>query len=133
MNFRSPDLEKYVKEVSPLKQNLILVNKSDLLTPEQRKKWAEYFAKEDIKFAFFSAITEDLETINEELESVSVTGDGAESNDDDECEVGDNQVKDTKCESVESESSDIEDVLTSTQLLQLFRYLAIYKTLTLRL
>ena len=122
MNFRSPDLEKYVKEVSPLKQNLILVNKSDLLTPEQRKKWAEYFAKEDIKFAFFSAITEDLETINEELESVSVTGDGAESNDDDECEVGENQEEDTKCESVESESSDIEDVLTSTQLLQLFRY-----------
>ena len=123
MNFRSPDLEKYVKEVSPLKQNLILVNKSDLLTPEQRKKWAEYFAKEDIKFAFFSAITEDLETINEELESVSVSGDGAESNDDDdESEVGDNQVEDTKCESVESESSDIEDVLTSTQLLQLFRY-----------
>ena len=128
MNFRSPDLEKYVKEVSPLKQNLILVNKSDLLTPEQRKKWAEYFAKEDIKFAFFSAITEDLETINEELESVSVSGDGAESNDDDECEVGEIQVKDTKCESVESESSDIEDVLTSTQLLQLFRYLAINKT-----
>ena len=123
MNFRSPDLEKYVKEVSPLKQNLILVNKSDLLTPEQRKKWAEYFAKEDIKFAFFSAITEDLETINEELESVSIIGDGAESNDDDDTsEMGENQVKDTKCESVESESSDIEDVLTSTQLLQLFRY-----------
>lgn len=58
--FRSPDLEKYVKEVSPLKQNLILVNKSDLLSPEQRKEWAEYFAKENIKFAFFSAITEDF-------------------------------------------------------------------------
>ena len=56
----SSDLEKYVKEVSPLKQNLILVNKSDLLSPEQRKEWAEYFAKENIKFAFFSAITEDF-------------------------------------------------------------------------
>ena len=55
--FWSPDLEKYVKEVSPLKQNLILVNKSDLLSPEQWKEWAENFAKENIKFAFFSAIT----------------------------------------------------------------------------
>ena len=122
--FRSPDLEKYVKEVSLLKQILKLVNKADLLSPEQRKVWAEYFAKENIKFAFFSAITEDLEAISEELESVLVTegdvGDNVES------EVGENQEENNKCEVVESESSaDTNDVLTSTQLLQLFRYLTI--------
>ena len=38
----------------------MLVNKSDLLSPEQRKEWAEYFVKENIKFASFSAITEDF-------------------------------------------------------------------------
>ena len=121
--FRSPDLEKYVKEVSPLKQNLILVNKSDLLAPEQRKEWAEYFAKENIKFAFFSAITEELEAISEELESVSVSGEGAES-DGDESEEDENQEDDTIGEKDASESSaaNLEDVLTSTQLLQLFRY-----------
>ena len=122
--FRSPDLEKYVKEVSLLKQNLILVNKADLLSPEQRKVWAEYFAKENIKFAFFSAITEDLEAISEELESVSVTegdvGDNVESG------VSENQEEDITSDVVVSDSSaDTNDVLTSTQLLQLFRYLTI--------
>ena len=106
--FRSPDLEKYVKEVSPLKQNLILVNKSDLLTLEQRKVWAEYFSKEKIKFAFFSAITEDLEAIGEELESVSVS----EEDDGDDIESGQEEIKKDSCEC---------DVLTSIDLLQLFR------------
>ena len=106
--FRSPDLEKYVKEVSPLKQNLILVNKSDLLTLEQRKVWAEYFSKEKIKFAFFSAITEDLEAIGEELESVSVS----EEDDGDDIEGGREEIKEESCEC---------DVLTSIDLLQLFR------------
>merc|ERR1719210_1441946 len=69
--FRSPDLEKYVKEVSQLKQNLLLVNKSDFLTMDQRKIWAEYFRKENIKFAFFSAITEDAEGLEDEMDSVS--------------------------------------------------------------
>ncbi|XP_055844975.1 large subunit GTPase 1 homolog [Episyrphus balteatus] len=54
--FRSKDLEDYVKEVDDAKMNMILVNKSDLLTPEQRQIWAEYFDKENIKVAFFSAV-----------------------------------------------------------------------------
>ena len=39
--FRSQDLEKYVKEVSGLKNNLVLINKADFLTEEQRIAWAE--------------------------------------------------------------------------------------------
>lgn len=60
--FRSDDLEKYVKEVNPQKMNMILVNKSDLLTEEQRKYWAEYFDEQGIMTAFFSAAlaTEEL-------------------------------------------------------------------------
>ncbi|XP_005190014.1 large subunit GTPase 1 homolog [Musca domestica] len=60
--FRSEDLEKYVKEVNPQKMNMILVNKSDLLTDEQRKHWAEYFDQQGIRTAFFSAAlaTEEL-------------------------------------------------------------------------
>lgn len=54
--FRSKDLENYVKEVNESKMNLILINKSDLLTHEQRVVWAEYFEKENIKVAFFSAV-----------------------------------------------------------------------------
>lgn len=60
--FRSDDLEKFVKEVNPQKMNMILVNKSDLLTEQQRKYWAEYFDEQGIMTAFFSAAlaTEEL-------------------------------------------------------------------------
>lgn len=34
--FRSADLEKSVKEVDPRKKNLLLINKADYLTAEQR-------------------------------------------------------------------------------------------------
>jgi len=34
--FRSSDLERYVKEVDEKKKNLLLINKADLLTAEQR-------------------------------------------------------------------------------------------------
>lgn len=53
--FRSEDLEKYVKEVDPRKNNLLLVNKADMMTLEQRTAWAEYFEEAGINFRFFSA------------------------------------------------------------------------------
>lgn len=34
--FRSKDLEKYVKEVNEKKKNLLLINKADLLSANQR-------------------------------------------------------------------------------------------------
>lgn len=54
--FRSEDLERYVKEVSAHKMNMILVNKADFLTEQQRRIWLDHFAHEDIKVAFFSAV-----------------------------------------------------------------------------
>ncbi|XP_058457016.1 large subunit GTPase 1 homolog [Malaya genurostris] len=53
--FRSEDLEKYVKEVDDKKLNMILINKSDFLNGEQRKRWANYFDEQEIRVAFFSA------------------------------------------------------------------------------
>jgi len=74
LRFRCEDLEKYVNELSDeglkarqpspdplttgpqrLKTNLLLVNKSDLLTENQRTLWAEYFDSQGIQYAFFSA------------------------------------------------------------------------------
>ncbi|KAI7795151.1 large subunit GTPase 1 homolog [Triplophysa rosa] len=57
--FRCPDLEKYVKEVSAQKVNMLLLNKADLLTREQRRHWARYFQKEGIRAVFWSALAED--------------------------------------------------------------------------
>lgn len=55
LQFRSEDLEHYVKEIDPRKKNLLLVNKADMLTLKQREAWAEYFEKNKINFRFFSA------------------------------------------------------------------------------
>lgn len=56
--FRCLDLEKYVKEVSAQKVNMLLLNKADLLTREQRRHWARYFQKEGIRAVFWSALAE---------------------------------------------------------------------------
>lgn len=66
--FRSEDLEKYVKEIDNNKMNIILINKADFLTEEQRIIWAEYFDKLGQKVVFFSATmaAEELKTIDEE-------------------------------------------------------------------
>ncbi|GAA5977732.1 hypothetical protein JCM11641_001392 [Rhodosporidiobolus odoratus] len=67
LTFRSEDLEKYVLEINedevekeegkgkPERKNLLLINKSDLLTQKQREGWADYFDKHGIQYAFFSA------------------------------------------------------------------------------
>uniref|UniRef100_A0A8D0HM36 Large subunit GTPase 1 homolog n=1 Tax=Sphenodon punctatus TaxID=8508 RepID=A0A8D0HM36_SPHPU len=56
--FRCQDLENYVKEISQEKENVILVNKADLLTREQRAAWASFFESEGIKVVFWSALAE---------------------------------------------------------------------------
>ncbi|KAJ4353778.1 uncharacterized protein N0V89_005508 [Didymosphaeria variabile] len=53
--FRSEDLETYVKEVDPKKNNLLLVNKADMMTLDQRRAWADYFVEKGINYKFFSA------------------------------------------------------------------------------
>ncbi|MCJ1382878.1 hypothetical protein MMC17_005991 [Xylographa soralifera] len=53
--FRSEDLEKYVKEVDSKKNNLLLVNKADMMTLPQREAWANYFEHAKINYTFFSA------------------------------------------------------------------------------
>ncbi|GAA5906759.1 hypothetical protein JCM6882_003294 [Rhodosporidiobolus microsporus] len=69
LTFRSEDLEKYVLELNvleekgekgeggsmPKRKNLLLINKSDLLTQKQREGWADYFEQNGIQYAFFSA------------------------------------------------------------------------------
>ncbi|XP_017771082.1 PREDICTED: large subunit GTPase 1 homolog [Nicrophorus vespilloides] len=65
--FRCQDLEKYVKEVSDDKMNMILINKADFLTEEQRQYWADYFTSQNMKVAFFSAVLAS-EAIEEEEE-----------------------------------------------------------------
>lgn len=59
--FRSEDLERYVKEVDARKGNMLLVNKADMMSRNQRKAWAEYFQAHDVAYRFFSASPKDVE------------------------------------------------------------------------
>ena len=56
--FRCEDLERYVREVGGegrRKRNLLLVNKADMMTGEQRRAWAVWFVERGVNFRFFSA------------------------------------------------------------------------------
>jgi len=70
--FRSTDLEKYVDEVAKRhidgigKRNLLLVNKADFLTLDQRKQWATTFDKLGLRFVFFSAALAAVEQLDQE-------------------------------------------------------------------
>ncbi|XP_019864907.1 large subunit GTPase 1 homolog isoform X2 [Aethina tumida] len=80
--FWCEDLEKYVKEVSEDKLNLVLVNKADFLTEQQRKHWADYFSNIGVRVAFFSAVLVSQEQpIEEESEKEEVETDTEEDND----------------------------------------------------
>ncbi|KAM6921453.1 large subunit GTPase 1 homolog [Xenentodon cancila] len=89
--FRCADLETYVKEVSQNKVNMLLVNKADLLTREQRRVWAKYFEKEGLRAVFWSALAEsnrlDAEEKGEEIKDSECVesvpeGEGSPSNED---------------------------------------------------
>lgn len=55
MLFYCEDLVDYAREVKPNMKFLLLINKADLLAPEQKEKWTTYFTSRNIDFCFFSA------------------------------------------------------------------------------
>jgi large subunit GTPase 1 len=76
--FRSEDLEDYVKEVDPKKNNLLLVNKADMMTLDQRKAWADYFTEAGINYKFFSAeLAKEMNEARAELEESDDESDDA--------------------------------------------------------
>jgi ribosome biogenesis GTPase A len=70
--FRCEDLSNYTKEIGADKISLLLLNKADLLTVNQRRKWASYYDSIGVKFFFFSAKqVEAPEMVEEEEEEHS--------------------------------------------------------------
>ncbi|CAL8079440.1 unnamed protein product [Calicophoron daubneyi] len=57
-----PDLETYVHEVDPNKVPVVLVNKSDFLTLEQRLSWANFFESLGVRAIFWSAVLASVST-----------------------------------------------------------------------
>lgn len=81
--FRSDDLEVYVKSVDSRKENLMLINKADMMTYKQRKAWANYLKGQNIAYTFFSA-----ELAKEANESRLEEGSGEDDSEEDEPEAG---------------------------------------------
>ena len=59
--YQSSDLAQYIKEVDDNKESVLLLNKADLLSQEQRQLWSQYFQESDTKVLFFSATLEEYE------------------------------------------------------------------------
>lgn len=114
--FRSEDLEKYVNEVDPNKQNLLLLNKADFLNEEQRASWADYFDRQNIRVAFFSAVEEDKEDIESSDSSESDQEDSEDDSSSDEEEEKPNKDKSLeemkeKVEEIASGLAQVEEAL----------------------
>lgn len=61
------DLVEYCRELNQTKRCILLVNKADLISERQRKKWAEYFEENGIEFVFYSALTSTTQQSNSEV------------------------------------------------------------------
>lgn len=118
--FRSEDLEKYVKEVSQNKMNMVLINKADFLTDEQRAIWASYFDKQNARVAFYSATlaaeenTKSLDAISEEGESKSAAKSGEDDDDEEESEDS-SPEKDISVESIKKVTDEIAKVVNKAE------------------
>lgn len=76
--FYCSDLVSYAESVGPEKQSILLLNKADLLTEEQRELWAENLNAQGIKFVFFSAIAEDEEDDEDDNDGEGEAGEEGE-------------------------------------------------------
>ncbi|XP_043489971.1 large subunit GTPase 1 homolog [Polistes fuscatus] len=106
--FRCEDLENYVKEIDPKKMNLILINKADFLTDNQRQLWAEYFTSINMRVAFFSAkLATESEKIEEESEED--VEDSVDAENDDSSDES-NEINEKSGESNENKEELLHDV-----------------------
>ncbi|RLO04856.1 hypothetical protein DYB28_006121, partial [Aphanomyces astaci] len=95
---RSMDLERYVKEVDENKQVMLIVNKSDFLTPAQRVAWADYFKDQAVDFVFFSA-KEAQELLDAEYKQANIAL-GSSSDDEEDEEDSEEEVEGGEVEEV---------------------------------
>ncbi|KAF9923571.1 hypothetical protein FBU30_006400 [Linnemannia zychae] len=124
--FRSTDLETYVTEVDPRKRNLLLINKADYLSVKQRKRWADYFDKEGIRYTFFSAALakerqekeqaekERLDALAQELAELRAQNSDYTESEEDEDEEEQQQEEDKENEEVDEKETKKSEAETAT-------------------
>uniref|UniRef100_A0A2S2QR58 Large subunit GTPase 1 homolog n=1 Tax=Sipha flava TaxID=143950 RepID=A0A2S2QR58_9HEMI len=126
--FYCDDLEKYSKEVNKDKTNLLLLNKSDLLTAPQRKYWAKYFDSRATTVAFYSAkqSEETIEEGNEMVEEINEEEDIIE--DDEEWNSSDYET-DEEEEVIGDNEEELPSFKNSSKLLSKEELINLFKTI----
>ena len=69
--YKSTDLEQYVHDLDPAKHFILLLNKADFLSEEQRCQWRDYFTSINCHFLFFSALIEQVRLDRDETVEVA--------------------------------------------------------------
>ncbi|GAB1300182.1 Large subunit GTPase 1 homolog [Apodemus speciosus] len=90
--FRCEDLECYVKELDAAKENVILINKADLLTAEQRFAWAVHFEKEGVKVIFWSALAETVHPNGDSKDEVDSVAEEANTTESENSSLDENEI-----------------------------------------
>ncbi|XP_023238713.1 large subunit GTPase 1 homolog [Centruroides sculpturatus] len=112
--FWCEDLETLVKEISKEKITVILLNKSDYLTPLQREMWADHFNNIGRNAIFFSALQqnnpENTEIISSSLEKINL-------------EAQDRLLEAGKLPQTKNNFKTSPNLLTRNELLELFKNL----------
>eukprot|EP01137_Pigoraptor_chileana_P007911 Opistho-2@54093 len=106
---RSDDLDKYVAEVDPSKRTLLLINKADMLSQEQRNIWKDYLNSAGIPFAFWSANLEKKRQERLEAELALLAEQQGEDEEDGDAEEGSAESAESG-ESVDGGDDSVDDV-----------------------
>ena len=80
--YRCNDLEQYVREIHPLKRNILVLNKADLVPRPLLGRWASYFRAHNVVFALFSAEASNDEGDEREQWKDNYRNESDENNDD---------------------------------------------------
>ncbi|KAI8940937.1 hypothetical protein NX059_002192 [Plenodomus lindquistii] len=111
--FRSEDLEDYVKEVDSRKNNLLLVNKADMMTLDQRRAWADYFISAGINYKFFSA------ELAKEINEARALAEGHDDDSEDSGDSGDYDDEDDAEEQEGDSESEDDDLVREARKIRL--------------
>ncbi|XP_015418292.1 PREDICTED: large subunit GTPase 1 homolog isoform X2 [Myotis davidii] len=111
--FRCEDLECYVKEIDDDKENVILINKADLLTSEQRSAWATYFEKENVKVVFWSALAEAIPPIGDSKEQADADAEEANRTDSENSSCDEAEIPQGETRHLERDPLSLSEVVAS--------------------
>jgi len=104
--YKCDDLEKYVHESNPNKEFIVLVNKADYLTDNQRMCWFEYFKERGMKVVFWSALDA---TVDDPLDDIEEEEDDDDTDADEDDDVQSEDLEEGDDDEEQDDDGDDDD------------------------